>query len=164
MIRRLRDGLDRLPEVLVGWTPARTPFREAVYRYVDSRDRRRATAGGPFAVPPAELRYRVHGDLDVQSFLETGRQCLDDLRAALASVGRDLGSFHEILDFGCGCGRTLRWFEPWADRARVRGTDIDAEAIDWCRRCLPFASFSVNAGLPPLGFPDGAFDLTQMRE
>ena len=39
------------------------------------------------------------------------------------------------------------------------GTDVDAEAISWCRTNLGFAEFGVNDPLPPLQYPSGAFDL-----
>jgi cyclopropane fatty-acyl-phospholipid synthase-like methyltransferase len=110
-------------------------------------------------IPSAALRFRVHGDLDAESFLETGRQCSDDIRAALADVGREIDSFERILDFGCGCGRTLQWLAAKARRGSLYGTDIDEEAIAWCRASIESAMFSVNGELPPLGYPNDYFDL-----
>jgi SAM-dependent methyltransferase len=110
-------------------------------------------------VPPAALRFRVHGDLELESFLQSGRRCAEDIRAALASVGEDLDSFEHVLDFGCGCARTLRWLSPLAERRQMYGTDVDEEAIAWCRRSIGFARFTVNDARPPLPYPDGRFDL-----
>ena len=39
------------------------------------------------------------------------------------------------------------------------GTDIDEEAIAWCRRSIGFARFTINDARPPLPYPDGRFDL-----
>jgi SAM-dependent methyltransferase len=112
------------------------------------------------AVPPPFLRYRVDGSVRLGHFLAVGERVVLDMESALATVGRDLASFRDVLDFGCGCGRILRFLRGRAaPGARLRGTDIDRPAIAWCREHLPYASFATNDGLPPLDAPDGAFDL-----
>jgi methylase of polypeptide subunit release factors len=50
---------------------------------------------------------------------------------------RTLDSFESILDFGCGCGRMLLWLPELGRKRALHGTDIDADAIDWCREHLP---------------------------
>jgi SAM-dependent methyltransferase len=110
-------------------------------------------------LPPEALRYRIHGATDVESFLQVGEQCSQDIIAALRHIDRDLSSFENILDFGCGCGRTLRWFDPQAAHSRFFGTDIDREAVVWCGQNLPFGSFLTNDSLPPSGFAADSFDL-----
>lgn len=37
------------------------------------------------------------------------------------------------------------------------GTDVDAQAIGWCRRHLS-GHFNVNSSFPPLSYPDSAID------
>ena len=137
----------------------RPTLRAAAFRYVDWRDRRRIRQTGFNRLPPATLRFRVHGDLDLNSFLQSGSNCSADLRAALAGQGKDIGSFSRVLDFGCGCGRTIIWFSEVAKRVRFCGTDIDAAAIEWCREHLGFAEFQVNGVTPPLTYPEDSFDL-----
>jgi ubiquinone/menaquinone biosynthesis C-methylase UbiE len=139
----------------------RPALRELVFRYADWRDARHARQGdfAALPLPPARLRFRVHGDLDALSFLETGRQCSQDLTDAIARIGKDLSSFRQVLDFGCGCGRTLLWLRDTATSTCVYGTDIDADAIAWCQRRIGFARFFVNNPSPPLVFPDESFDL-----
>jgi SAM-dependent methyltransferase len=63
-----------------------------------------------------------------------------------------------ILDFGCGCGRVLRYWKA-LDRARVSGTDRTSKAAVWCRQNLPFAEVGVNHLSPPLDYADSQFDL-----
>lgn len=109
-------------------------------------------------VPPEELRFRVIGDRDLGNFLQGGKDTIVDMTAALAAVGKDLNSFRAILDFGCGCGRTLRAFATNARRRDLYGSDFDAEAIAWCNENLPFTHCDVNMPLPPLRYRSGQFD------
>ena len=62
-----------------------------------------------------------------------------------------------MLDFGCGCGRTIMWFA--GKKVKFDGTDIDSEAIQWCHNNLKFAKFAVNDIMPPLEYEDSKFDL-----
>lgn len=110
-------------------------------------------------LPPSYLRFRVHGQPHVDGFLKVGKQCMEDIETALRKIGKDLGSFQDVLDFGCGCGRTLIWSANRSQGTRFYGTDIDAEAIAWCRTNLKLASFEVNDPQPPLPYPAGMFDL-----
>ena len=110
-------------------------------------------------LPPARLRYRVHGALDRKSFLRLGRVISANLHDLLGSVGRRLDSFETILDFGCGCGRVLRFLTSSAPASRFYATDIDPSPIEWGQRNLPGIRWSANAFSPPLQFDDDSFDL-----
>lgn len=110
-------------------------------------------------LPSAELMWRVAGTPDSVSFLDGGQRSLRDLELALRVLDRTLASYGRILDFGCGCGRTMRWMHPLAEHTALHGTDVDERAIRWAARNLPYASFEVNAELPPLPYPDHHFDL-----
>jgi len=110
-------------------------------------------------LPPESLRHRVHGAADAESFLEVGRQCGQDIVAGLKRIGRAPDAFEAVLDFGCGCGRVLRWLKPEFASARVFGSDIDRQAMAWCAANIVGGSFSVNAGLPPTGYASQSFDL-----
>ena len=158
----------RLLQTLKPHVPARLlPAAVFAYRRVflralagvnDARDRRRLDTEIP--MPPASLRARVHTLPDAKSFLEVGRRCVADLEEALARAdGRPMESFANLLDFGCGCGRTLRWLDRLAPRTYLAGTDIDRECVSWCAEHLPFARFYCNESLPPLEFANDEFDL-----
>ncbi len=119
-----------------------------------------AAADGP--IPPEPLRFRVHGpapDDEGASFLDVGQRCAQDLVGALAGAGYQLNEFKNILDFGVGCGRTLRWLAPLAPNSNFHGADIDHEAIAWCRAHLRPATCTVNGARPPLSYRNGQFDL-----
>jgi SAM-dependent methyltransferase len=110
-------------------------------------------------LPPARMRFKVRGSPSGDAFARIGSSCARDIDAALARFGRGLGSYRAILDFGCGCGGTLVWLRDLAPTASISGTDIDAQAIEWCRANLPFGAFTTNGALPPLAYPDASFDL-----
>src|SRR5207248_1863209 len=99
-------------------------------------------------LPPARLRVRVAGNADPAWFLEGGRRAEETLRGSLARVGLGLEDMSATLDFGCGCGRVTRWLAGLP--GEVRGSDFDGDAVAWCRKNLPFASFVHNGLEPPL--------------
>jgi len=128
-------------------------------RYADARYVPPPQPPGNLPIPPALLRYRVSESLDPGLFLAVGERTSQNIQAALLRVDRSIADFHSILDFGCGCGRTLLWLTRQFPGARFCGADVDAEAIAWCRAHLPVADWQLNTALPPLAFPDDEFDL-----
>jgi 2-polyprenyl-3-methyl-5-hydroxy-6-metoxy-1,4-benzoquinol methylase len=82
--------------------------------------------------------------------------------AIIERQGSDLANAKRVLDFGCGCGRTIRWFmENASDLSAVEfhGVDVDAEAIQWCKQHLRSGHFQANAPMPPLSYPAEHFDV-----
>jgi len=110
-------------------------------------------------LPPPRLRYKIQGVSGARAFGKGGTICRDDIEVALGRVGIRLGDLHNVLDFGCGCGRTLIPLSRSFPDMRLFGTDIDEEAVAWCGRELKGLSVSVNGPAPPLAYPDSAFDL-----
>lgn len=109
--------------------------------------------------PGEELVSRVAGGTDRDAFFESGRQSVRDLNRALSLLGKSVEDFPTILEFGSGCGRIMLWLEDVAAKASLHGTDIDERAIKWAQENMPYATFKVNGGMPPLDYPDGTFDL-----
>ena len=95
---------------------------------------------------------RVAGTADAEWFLRSGRAAYDAIAAHVPM--RELDA---VLDFGCGCGRVTRYWDAFA--GSVSGSDMSANAIEWCRHNLTFARFESNALGPPLVFHDASFDL-----
>lgn len=111
-------------------------------------------------LPPVDLRERVSGTRDEARFDASGRRTVDEWDRALASAGLDLSSFRRVVDFGCGCGRAMRFLPGrlGPDHALV-GLDTDAEAVAWLAGAMPGAELHPLAPLPPTPLATGRVDL-----
>jgi len=108
--------------------------------------------------PPKHLIDKVSiGGL--QGYLGGGKAAFSKIIEILEKSGHSSRTMDRILDFGCGCGRCLRYLLPYASRIDIHGTDPASDAIEWCRRNLDFATFHTNSDSPPLPFGDATFDL-----
>ena len=108
--------------------------------------------------PPGSLRFRVHGNNDLGSFLDTGRMLRRKIENALGRIGKRIDSFKNVLDFGCGCGRVLIWFSGASSKTNFYGVDSDKEAIKWCKKNIKFAAFKTSKPFSPLKYPSEIFD------
>ena len=92
-------------------------------------------------LPEPERRERVHGSRHEATFRLEGFSAYRKLEKALGRVGCTFDDCPRILDWGCGCGRVARYFAGNRNSS-LFGVDIDADNIEWCRRNLPFGTFS----------------------
>ncbi len=108
-------------------------------------------------IPPLDLIVLVAGTPSVEWFLDLGKSMFETIRETLTRNGVPPESMKAVLDFGCGCGRVLRY---WRDvqGPRVYGTDYNPRLVTWCQKNLPFARVGTNSTAPPLSYEDGAFD------
>jgi cyclopropane fatty-acyl-phospholipid synthase-like methyltransferase len=134
-------------------------LKELWFLYGKLEERRYLKKNNDPYLPPIALRVRVSGLNNIKEFLTAGQRAADDLRRVLKNLGRDIYTFNNILDFGCGCGRVLRWFHDHPNSCNFYGTDIDVPAINWCKKTLKFAKFSVNKYQPPMEYHSDKFDL-----
>jgi SAM-dependent methyltransferase len=130
-------------------------YRWLLFRHVDAKDRANGAAAN---LPPAELRYRVSSSPDAENFVTIGKKCANDINTALRQVGYEIAEFKRVLDFGCGCGRTLIHLKDLAPHAQFEGTDIDDAAIEWCEQNLKFGTFKVGQASPPADYASASFD------
>lgn len=109
---------------------------------------------------PESLRLRVAGTADPGSFVRLGSSIYARLRRVLRDYcSRDIADFGRILDWGCGCGRILRYFPDDLAAAKLMGVDIDSSAIDWCRQAFPGHEFLTVSTRPSVPIADESFDL-----
>jgi SAM-dependent methyltransferase len=115
-------------------------------------------SGRPLA--PEALRVRVSGTRDPVSFVRLGSSAFARLQQAVENYfSTVITAFDRILDWGCGCGATLRYFPADAAKAKLTGADIDSMAIDWCSGAFPSYEFLTINTHPPTPLPDETFDL-----
>jgi SAM-dependent methyltransferase len=98
----------------------------------------------------------VAGTADAEWFLRSGKAQAEYLREVLASVPRPIGEMDSILDFGCGCGRIVRWFSDV--RPAIDACDYNSELVAWCDANLGFVRARKTGLEPPLPYPDAGFD------
>jgi SAM-dependent methyltransferase len=112
----------------------------------------------PAPLPSGNLMFRVSGDDRTDVYLLVGMKCFSDIVSIAAMAGRPVSSFRSVLDFGCGCGRVLRLW-PIIEGQSVHGTDLDGDAVSWCKSAMPRFKFEQNWELPPTQYAFGQFDL-----
>lgn len=109
--------------------------------------------------PPPMLRYRVHRSFDEHGYEEMGRVVAQTIVDILRSEHVELDG-RDVLDFACGPGRVIRDFHRLVPTARLTGSDIDRDAIDWARANMgDVASFHLNHSEPSTEFADASFDI-----
>lgn len=127
---------------------------ELHYRREQFRLRKRAFG---FPIPSPKLNHLVTGTFNAEWYVESGRRAFEAIWQSLGRRAIDMGQIKDVLDFGCGSGRVIRY---WAGQpARAAGSDYNPELIDWCKKAFPFARFAVNGLAPPLAFENESFDL-----
>jgi len=109
-------------------------------------------------VPPQHITLRENDISNPSRHLISGLRCYREFWKAACKYA-DSRSFKSMLDWGCGGGRIIGCFLKYSQIPRICGCDIDTEAIDWCRKNLKPAEFSVVPSHPPTSYPDEAFDL-----
>lgn len=115
--------------------------------------------GAPLPVPPVELRLGYGSD--DASYVASGEKDVTTMLGAITTAAPNfkLGA-RPILDLGCGAGRMIRHFEPYASQTEVWGVDVSAPHINWLKTHLsPPYGFAVNTTMPHLTFADGFFGL-----
>jgi SAM-dependent methyltransferase len=119
--------------------------------------RRLVVAPDGFPVPPAKLMVLVTGSADTRWYTEGGRLGVESICGILDQGGARPADLQSVLDFGCGCGRVIRYWRSLTP-AQLYGTDCNPRLVDWCRRNLPFAKFQSNTLEPRLNYADHQFE------
>jgi SAM-dependent methyltransferase len=160
-IASLQEQIANLPEQIASLQEQIVRMRERVSNLHDALCKTPECLLGSdgFPVPPADLRHLVTDEYHyIPSFFDVGALCARRIVESLRKHGVEMDQFRAVLDFGCGCGRTIRHFR-FLGKERLYGTDYNPRLIDWCKQNLPFAQFSLNNLEPALGYALESFDL-----
>ncbi len=111
------------------------------------------------ALPEENLRWRVAGVEDADWFWRSGQMSVDCISTMLSIAKTSFVDYSRALEFGCGSGRILLHMKEIGEQIELYGCDIDPESIGWATANVPWVTFAVNDGLPPLDYPDHHFDL-----
>jgi SAM-dependent methyltransferase len=106
-------------------------------------------------LPPLELRSIV-ADSDVAPFLYAGFMDASIAARVYEEYGPQREDRPAVLDFGCGCGRVMRFFDPGA--WTIYGSEINPHHAEWCNANLPGIRTLKNGFEPPLALPDASID------
>lgn len=79
-----------------------------------------------------------------------------------AKNGSPIDANSKILDFGCGWGRTLRFFMKDVLSSNLTGIDVMPLAIELSKKTNPWCNFEMITVLPPTHFADNSFDLVYL--
>lgn len=110
-------------------------------------------------MPSKDLQIRVVGGYNAD-FLESGYYIVKEIDDILHKHGTALADRKTVLEWGCGCGRSLRPLKRVHPHLNLYGTDIDPEAIGWLQENYKsIADFKTNDPYPPMDYPDNKFDL-----
>jgi SAM-dependent methyltransferase len=140
---------------------ARLRSWKAKYRYgISNLGYRLAPTLDGYPLPPARLVELVIGTRELAWYQLGGLFMQQAFGTLLRRHGVPFEVHGTILDFGCGCGRILRWLGALKGHCRIWGTDCNPRLVDWCRRHLSdLAEVGVNQSDPPLRYEDGQFSL-----
>ncbi|MEO6903062.1 MAG: class I SAM-dependent methyltransferase [Bacteroidia bacterium] len=97
----------------------------------------------------------VGGETDIRTFLSVGYGCYRDVLSRIP-VEKRKGN---ILDFGVGCGRTMRHFFRSINELNCYGCDVDSKSIKYLNEKIPFINATVSHNDPPLIYDEKFFDI-----
>lgn len=109
-------------------------------------------------MPDEKLQFQSVGRVGDVALKEGLAESIE-LKKIYEGVVGDFAACHNVLDFGCGWGRTIRFFLKDIDPSRLWGTDVYDEMIKFCQRSFKWGNFRQNDPFPPTGFFEGMFDL-----
>ena len=81
------------------------------------------------------------------------------IRHIAAGLGRPVTHRSVVLDFGCGWGRTIRFFMRDTPATQLHGVDVTERAIVLSRETNPWCDFSRVPPMPPSSLPSDTFDV-----
>lgn len=149
------DTIKRIALILIRKAGLNAVAFQAWERVTAARAPKHYVAFDGLPLPPPLLQIRVVGHANPDRFLLYGLLGKIILGEALARHGGARTGV--MLDFGCGCGRTVRFFNGWL--GELHGCDYNSDLVSWCTDNLPFMTVQVNELTPPLPYGESQFDV-----
>jgi SAM-dependent methyltransferase len=110
-------------------------------------------------LPSPELQKRVVG-VAAPDFLASGKETLENLVYLLSRIGKRIQDFESILDYGCGAGRSSRFFMLYGAKRLPTCVDVDPDQIAYCQSTLSrLGRFERIPEYPPTALAHESFDL-----
>ncbi len=107
---------------------------------------------------PAELIRYVCGHDDLDEFLRSGSEVVFMFRLALMKYfQKEFNELTPVLDFGCGCGRILRFLKN--EPIQIQACDVGRLVAEFAAESCSFADVHRNELAPPLRYSDESFQL-----
>ncbi|GAG82077.1 unnamed protein product [marine sediment metagenome] len=100
-----------------------------------------------------------YSDSDLEYHVGGGLATAMDMSARVGKHNRTFDSASNVLDFGCGTSRILRYMIEFLPGPQYYATEVFDKSIEWGRRAFPEVRYLHQSNHPPLDFPDGKFDI-----
>jgi ubiquinone/menaquinone biosynthesis C-methylase UbiE len=81
------------------------------------------------------------------------------IKEIFESYAGDLAACSNVLDFGCGWGRVIRFFLKDLEPSKLWGIDHYDKVIEICKRTNKWCNFNLINPFPPTSFSENTFDL-----
>jgi SAM-dependent methyltransferase len=150
----IKAGLSTAENTFPVYFPYNSGARSFILRKVSTQGRE----GLARPVPPRDQWISDKYGNTAEEYLASGQRDLHDMEDILTRAGISLVDLGNILEFGCGDGRMIRWLDDLAHTREIWGVDIDAGRIFWCKQHLgPRLRFLTTTSVPHLPFEDRHF-------
>jgi SAM-dependent methyltransferase len=101
-----------------------------------------------FELPPEELVFDAHGNIDWNFYYESGKSLSERISKEIKANYK--GPVRCIVEWGCGPGRVIRHLAEQFPDVRIIGTDYNNNTINWCKANIANVLFIGNDLNPPL--------------
>ncbi len=108
--------------------------------------------------PPEQFQINSVGTSGLKT-LHEGFKFYSAIKRYTSQGGLAIKYNTQILDFGCGWGRMLRFFLKDVLPENLYGIDVDPTMVNICQQTFSCGNFEVCSPSPPLAFPDSSFDI-----
>lgn len=87
-------------------------------------------------------------------YFEVGEEIMNIVEEMSEKTGKDLSTINSFLDFASGYGRFTRFIVQKVDPSRVTVSDIDRDAVDFCRTTFDVKGYYSMRNVKDCVFPE----------